>query len=1502
MKMKKIYLLLLVTLISIGFSAQVCDYQFFKTITIQSSQVSADLTDFPVMFSLTDPDLRTTANGGNVENANGYDIAFQATDGTPLDFQTESYDATTGELVVWVKIPALSSSIDTEIEMLYGNSSVSSDQSTGSVWSSGFSGVWHMNNDPSTSPLEDASGNGVAGQSGGSMTSTDVVTGKVGDAMDFDGTNDYFALANLNYSGVGTLPQLTVSAWVNTTFNNGAFNGNWSILDFDRSEYFNVYVHGDGRVGFSTKGGNTDDFFAGSAGDVNDGTWHFVTAVYDGTDKMIYIDGTLASTQTNPHGGSALGTANTRYGLIGDGSEASSFNGGKNNRYYEGLLDEVRYSEMVRSADWIGTEYNNQNSPGTFYSVGTQNAFTDDCNCYTYKYKKDITIQASQISGSGSHTDFPVLVSFTDADLISVANGGHVESDMGYDVVFKNTSGTLLDHQMEKYNPATGEYVAWVRIPSLSTSINTTIEVWYGNTGILSDQSTASVWNSDYNAVWHMENDPASGWQQDGTGNYPAKSAGGMTTTDLVSGKGGDGIELDGTNDYYAISGLSYSASGVIPQMSVACWVKTTYTGGANTNWAIIDFDRSEYFNVFVNGDGRASFSTKQTGIDDFNAGTAGDLNDGAWHHVVAVYDGTDKLLYIDGVLAGTKTNPHGGNPLGSGTTRFGFIGEGSEASSFNASRNNRYYEGGIDELRLMNIGLSADWITTEFNNQNNPSAFITVGSEQDLTNVWQGTNTAWTNPANWSNGVPTAYTDITIPSGLGNYPIINGANALGRSITIESGATLEITGTDTLFVNGDFKVQGTFTPGNGILYFSGECRKVASVDLSESLTVNYLAVDREDGILINDRAVQIQETLNVLDGTLQTGDSLIILSNSTATGRLLELGSTADVQGRAVIERYIDVGLTDWRLLTSAVQNTDFEQFDDDFITSGIPGTDYPNWPSAASPWPSIQVYDETQAGDLDVGLDPPSSTSYVLATGEGARVFCGDTITGTQPFTIDMVGEINKGDINLPVSYTNTGSAPDDGWSLVGNPYPCTIDWDDVDWVKTNINAAVYIWNPDLATFATYVPGVTPGTGIGLNGGSRYIASSQGFWVQTNAASPVLTAKESCKSDGDQTFIKATTPSLIRLHLNDGTYTDETVIRFEGSSTNNFDPTLDGWKLYNTGNWDITEIGTMLNGKDYSVNSLPSANQTVYMKVKGTIGTTMTLSVAEWTEDEVGCVILEDLIDGTIMLLDDQTSYSFTHAGPGLVTRFKLEFIQQHEVTLNSPSCYGDNNGSIDLQQFGQGPFDYEWKDLTGNSINTETSSGTASLANLEAGWYIVESGDQSVCPLMSDTVYLSEPQELLAPYSVLDESCTNCCDGEIVVSPSGGTAPYAYSWSHDALWNQGITTGLCTDQYEIIVTDANGCVTTIMVDVLGPNSIVENEEGVLSVFPNPSNGEFTIILKNGEVIEEVNVYDIAGNLVLTERMPESVLSENLSTGVYLLFVKGTSGTVFMDKVVVE
>jgi hypothetical protein len=92
------------------------------------------------------------------------------------------------------------------------------------------------------------------------------------------------------------------------------------------------------------------------------------------------------------------------------------------------------------------------------------------------------------------------------------------------------------------------------------------------------------------------------------------------------------------------------------------------------------------------------------------------------WHHLVIAYDGTVLRLYIDGVQESTKTDP--GKIIHS-ITNTGYLGKHP-----NNVASNRW-DGKLDEFRVSNTARTASWIQTEYNNQNNPSTFYTVGLQE---------------------------------------------------------------------------------------------------------------------------------------------------------------------------------------------------------------------------------------------------------------------------------------------------------------------------------------------------------------------------------------------------------------------------------------------------------------------------------------------------------------------------------------------------------------------------------------------------------------------------------------------------------------------------------------------------------------------------------------------------------------------------------------------------
>jgi hypothetical protein len=124
-----------------------------------------------------------------------------------------------------------------------------------------------------------------------------------------------------------------------------------------------------------------------------------------------------------------------------------------------------------------------------------------------YGYRKLITVDNTKVSTVNGTTlsDFPVLISTTDADWKSTANSGNVERSDGGDFVFTAANGTtLLDSEIESYDSVTGQLTAWVRVPTLEGARDTRIYVYYGNAAASAPGSGVGTWDSSYAGVWHL--------------------------------------------------------------------------------------------------------------------------------------------------------------------------------------------------------------------------------------------------------------------------------------------------------------------------------------------------------------------------------------------------------------------------------------------------------------------------------------------------------------------------------------------------------------------------------------------------------------------------------------------------------------------------------------------------------------------------------------------------------------------------------------------------------------------------------------------------------------------------------------------------------------------------------------------------------------------------------------------------------------------------------------
>jgi hypothetical protein len=342
---------------------------FRRSITIDHTKLgSADVSNYTLLLSGTYDgtagalDLRTVANGGKVQKTAAQplysltvpaDVIFTTDSGctSKLSWEYETYSASSGAARIWIgPISSVSHSADTVIYICYDSVNVSTFQggSRGAAWSANYAAIYHLP-DGSTLNLNDSTAAAVNGTNAGATATSAQVDG----GASFDGASGYVSLPSAAAPTGNS--HLTLQAWINSS---DLTNNHWMIGvgvggSNDQSAF--IITFGDGTIKFGAWGAN---FF--STHNWLDGTWHHVASVYDGATFKIYVDGALDGTGT-------YSTLN-----LGTGSPfLGAYIGGPSN-YYNGKLDEVRINTTALTASQITAEYNNQNAPSGFSTIGSE--------------------------------------------------------------------------------------------------------------------------------------------------------------------------------------------------------------------------------------------------------------------------------------------------------------------------------------------------------------------------------------------------------------------------------------------------------------------------------------------------------------------------------------------------------------------------------------------------------------------------------------------------------------------------------------------------------------------------------------------------------------------------------------------------------------------------------------------------------------------------------------------------------------------------------------------------------------------------------------------------------------------------------------------------------------------------------------------------------------------------------------------------------------------------
>ena len=381
------------------------------------------------------------------------------------------------------------------------------------------------------------------------------------------------------------------------------------------------------------------------------------------------------------------------------------------------------------------------------------------------------------------------------------------------------------------------------------------------------------------------------------------------------------------------------------------------------------------------------------------------------------------------------------------------------------------------------------------------------------------------------------------------------------------------------------------------------------------------------------------------VSGTFINNGTLTIKSDATGTGSLIETNGVF-----ANIERYLSAntgpaGGPGWHYVSSPVFTASSDVFNGLYLME---------WDEPSETWTEI------------INPSVPLNTAMV-----------GYSVWPPTETTVLFSGPLNTGPLSINLTHVPGSPNSEDasGWNFVGNPYASSLDWavdDGSGWTRSSSNVALSLYYWTGTQYASYVKnGPMPGP----NGGTRYIAPHQGFFVKClTDAGGSISVDNGSRVHSSQIFWKGSEENneLIRVSVSGNNLSDEFVIGKNENSSFAFDERFDAYKLM--GAVDAPQIYTKTSdGENVSINSIPEVTPGLSIPIGFNAGAEeiYKISVSEQNGFNETPLYLEDLVESLVVDIKSG-SYYFSAYPDEIEDRFLLHFFNpEANGTMDKPSC---------------------------------------------------------------------------------------------------------------------------------------------------------------------------------------------------------------------------------------
>jgi len=505
--------------------------------------------------------------------------------------------------------------------------------------------------------LDEASGATAADVTGNGHNGTLVgdpawqpMGGRVRGALEFDGAGDYVSVAD--EGGFDITSSITVSAWIKVS----AFTRSWQAIVTKGDSSWRLHRSGNtNRINFACSGLSGAWNVTGST-NVNDGQWHHVAGVYDGTRLYVYVDG---AEDASASAWESISTNNYEV-RIGENAQATG-------RQWNGLIDDVRiYGRSLLPAEVqaVATPPELSVSPRSGLATSEDGSTATFTVRLTAQPSADVMVSLGS-SDTSEGTVSPASLVFTVSDwatdqvvTLTGVDDSVQDGRVDYDIDFTVSS---LDAEYD------GLAVEAVRVANLDDELDPDLLAWWK----LDETSGGTAFDS--------------AGTNDGTNNGALIGQAGQV---------GTAYEFAGSSDHIAIG--DPAALQVTGEITISAWINPHATNGIR-NIVAKGYRTSPNQEMFLRINGGKYQIGSWNGSDHLASYNIPGGDVGTWVHLAGLYDGSAWRLYRNGMPVSSKTDATGGIQV-----------DHNWAIAARGTGTERFFDGVVDDVRIYGRALTS--------------------------------------------------------------------------------------------------------------------------------------------------------------------------------------------------------------------------------------------------------------------------------------------------------------------------------------------------------------------------------------------------------------------------------------------------------------------------------------------------------------------------------------------------------------------------------------------------------------------------------------------------------------------------------------------------------------------------------------------------------------------------------------------------------------------------